>query len=350
MDALPYALPLRQAKPPTFQFQHHPSSKANQSQTTIKSYLRPIPKAKQGQNDIRKYFPPVARTKASSNGETRTASSPAKMPATPKPSPRTNGADKFQTLDMRPSIRSTADSLPYINESRVTEERPPGTFVRVGKHNHARSAVLPRLESFFDGEEFPHLTSPRTDVVRHSLVPKPLNIKMPPPAAEASRSPSQSTSSPSSVEDLDTASLDGERREAPSFKQTYLSVHSRHHGRDSSVSPLTALRDSNVSSLRQNRDRPATLRSNTAPKRLEPYPTDSVIYFLPEISPTSASSADELEPLIKNNYPKRKDKALIRDMYKAKSPAVKLESISPAHVTRKKEALKEREVTVSPGM
>ena len=344
------ALPLRQAKAPAPQSQQLPSSKANQSQTTMDLYLRPIAKVKQGQNDIRKYFPPVARTKASSNSETRMASSPAKMPAMSKPNTQTDGAAKFLTLDLRPSIRSTADSLPYITESRVTEERRPGTFARVVKHNHARSAVLPPLESFFDGEEFPHLTSPRTDIVRHSLVPKPLNIKMPPSAAEASRSPSQSTSSPSSVEDLDTASLDGERREAPSFKQTYLSVHSRHHARDNSVGPLTALRDPSGSSVRQHRDRPATLRSKTAPKRLEPYPTDSVIYFLPEISPTSGSSADELEPLIKTTYPKRKDKALVKDMAKAKSRAVKLESISPVHMARKKEALKERDVTVSPGM
>lgn len=285
----------------------------------------------------------------SSNGETRKASSPAKMPVTPKPSPRTNDAAKFQPLDLRPSIRSTADSLPCFTKSRVTEERTPSAFTRLVKHSHARSAVLPRLESFFDDEEFPHLTSPRTDVYRYSLVPKPLNIKIPPPPAEPSRSPGQSTSSPPSVEDLDTASLDGDRREAPSFKQTYLSVYSRHHGRDSSVSPLTALRDPSVSSLRQHMDRPATLRSNTAPKRLEPCPTNSVIYFLPEISPTSGSSADELEPLIKTNYLKRKDKALVREMPKAKGRAVKLEEVNPDHLARKKEVFKENEATISPG-
>ena len=188
------------------------------------------------------------------------------------------------------------------------------------------------------------------NVVRHSLVPKPLKIRIPPPTAEASRSPSQNTSSPSSVEDLDTASLDEERREAPSFMQTYSRVHSRHHTNDSPVSPLIALRDPSVNSLRHHRDRPATSRSNTAPKRLEPYPTDSVIYFLPKISPTSDSWADEREPLIKTTYPKPMSKAPIRDKSKAKSRAMKLEDVSPAQIAKKKDALKEKDVTVSPGM
>lgn len=348
------ALPLRQAKLPTSLSQQLSPSKASQSQTTIDLYLRPSAKVKQDQNDIRKYFPPVKRTRVSSIGEIRKASSPANISATPNPSPGNNGAAKAQTQGLSPSLRTAADSIPYIPKNRTTGEGAPSTFVRVGNHNHARSAVLPSLDPFLDNEEFPHSTSamaPRvTDTVRYSLVPKPLNIKVPPPTAEASRSPSQTTSSPSSVEDLDTASLDEERREAPSFKQTYSRVHSRYHTNDSPLSPLIALRDPSVNSLRQHRDRPATLRSNTTPKRLEPYPTDSVIYFLPKVSPTSDSSADEREPLIKTSYPKPMNKASVRDKSKAKRRAVKLEDVSPAQIAKKRDELKERDVTVSPGM
>lgn len=345
------ALPLRQAKIPTSLYQQLPPAKAGQSQTTIDLYLRPSAKVTQGQNDIRRYFHPVPRTKVSSNGETGKTSSPTKKPVMPT---GTDGAAKIPTLGLSPSLRSAADSIPYLARNRMTAERAPGPFARLGNHSHSRSAVLPRLEPFFDNEEFPNPIAPMAprvpDVVRHSLVPKPLKIRMPPPTAEASRSPSQNTSSPSSVEDLDTASLEEERREAPSFKQTYSRVHSRHHTNDSPVSPLIALRDPSVNSLRQYRDRPATLRSNTAPKRLEPYPTDSVIYFLPKISPTSDSSADEREPLIKTSLPKPMNKPSITDRSNAKSRAVKLQDVSPAQIAKKKDALKEREVTVSPGM
>ena len=345
------ALPLRQAKIRTSLSQQLSPSKASQSQTTNDLYLRPGVKVKHGQNDIRKYFPPVARTKASSYGETRKTSSPIKMPAMPKPCP-SNGAAKAQTWGLSPSLRTAADSIAYIAKNGAVAEGAPGAFVRAGNHNYSRSAVLPSMDPFFD-DEFPHSTSamaPRvTDAVRYSLVPKPLNIKVPPPAAEASRSPSQTTCSPSSVEDLDTASLDEERREVPSFKQTYSRLHSRHHTNDSPVSPLIALRDPNVNSLRQHRDRPATSRSRTAPKRLEPYPTDSVIYFLPKVSPTSDSSADEWEPLIKTSHSKPMSKASIRDKSKAESRAVKLEDVSPAQIAKKRDALKERDVTVSPG-
>lgn len=348
------ALPLRHAILTTTQYQRSNIPRSGQSQTTIDLYLRPIAKTKQSQNDIRKYFPPVAKLKLSSNGEFSKPRSPPKTPASPKPSHDDGDPATSQTPGPRPSLKSPAESIERIRESRKYEYRVPGAFVRLGNHNHARSAVLPRFDPYLDCQDFPHSTSPMaprvTDVVRHSLVPKPLNIKMPPYTVEASRSPSQTTSSPSSVEDLDTASLDEERGEAPSFKQTYLSVHSRHHTNDSPVSPLTALRDSSAKPMRQHMDRPATLRSNTAPKRLEPYPTDSVIYFLPKISPTSDSSADERAPLIKTSYPKPMDKASIRDMSKAKGRAVKLENVSPAQIARKKDALKEREVTVSPGM
>ncbi|KAL9065684.1 MAG: hypothetical protein Q9161_008070 [Pseudevernia consocians] len=189
-----------------------------------------------------------------------------------------------------------------------------------------------------------------TDVVRHSLVPKPLNIKMPPPAAETSRSPSQTTSSPSSVEDPDAASLDGERREAPSFKQTYLSVHSRQHRNGSTVSPLAALRDPGPKPLRERMDRPGTLRSHTGPKLSDHYSTDIDIYFLPKISPTSDSSADEREPLMRTSYPKRMDKASTSNISKAKKPDVDPGSLRSTKVDRRKEALKDGAVAVSPGL
>lgn len=346
-------LPLRQTKTRISQSQRPPISKAGQSQTTMDSYLRPVAKVKQAQNDIRDYFSPVTKPKVTSNVEFGKARSPANLVVTPKPSHEDNGAVKCQTSGPDPNRESPADGMTSVPKSQRSEKRVPGTFSRAPNHNHVKSAVLPRFDQFFDSEEFPHSTSPMaprvTEVVRHSLVPKPLNIKMPPPTVEANRSPSQTTSSPSSLGDTDTASLDGERREAPSFKQTYLSVHSRQNTNDSLVSPLTALHDPGPKPLRPLMDRPATLRSNTAPKLGGLYSTDSIIYFLPESSPTWDSSADEREPLMRTRYPKRMGRFPTRDVSKAKKPHVDLGNSKSIKVDRRKEALKDGAVAISPG-
>ncbi len=85
------------------------------------------------------------------------------------------------------------------------------------------------------------------------------------------------------------------------------------------------------------------------PKLSEPYSTDSVIYFLPKISPTSDSSADEREPLMRASYPKRMDRASISDISEAQKADVDLGNPNSRKVDRKKEALKDRTVGISPG-
>lgn len=346
-------LPLRPAILQNSRSQRPPLPRPGQSQTTIDLYLRPLAKTKQGQNDIRNYFRPVAKTNATPNPTLNNATSSTIVPMTPKPSLGISGAANRLLPGQSTSLKSPVDHINLIPEGGQSEKRAPGVFIRPRNHQHVNSAVLPRFDPFFDSEEFPHSTSPMaprvTDVVRHSLVPKPLNIKMPSPAAETSRSPSQTTSSPSSVEELDTASFDEERREAPSFKQTYLSVHSRQHTNNRPVSPLTALRDPSLKPSRQHMDRPAALRSHTMPKLSEPYSTDSVIYFLPKISPTSDSSADEREPLMRTSYPKRMDRASISDISEAQKADVDLGNPSSRKVDRRKEALKDRTVGISPG-
>ena len=347
------ALALRQAKT-----QHSPSQrpslhKAGQSQAAIDLYSRPVAKAKHDLNDIRKYFPPVVKTEVASNGKVSKSGSPAKRSATPNSHHGNNGAAKCQTPGPSPGFKSPADKMTSFPGSRSSGERAPGILLRARKHNHANSAVLPSFDSLFDNEDFPQSLPPMaprdTDIVRYSLVPKPLNIKMPSPAAETSRSPSQTTSSPSSAGDADTVSLDEQSREAPSFKQTYLSVHSRKSTDECPASPLTALRDPNPKSSHQRQHRPGTLRAKTAPKLSEPYSTDSVIYFLPKISPASDSSVDEQEPLMSTNYRKPVHKASMRDVFKAKRQVVSFENVSSAQIDRRKDAVENRAVTVSPG-
>lgn len=346
-------LPLRQARY-TSKPQRPPFDKAGQSQTTIDIYLKPIAKSKHSQNDIRNNFPPVTTINAIPGGSSRDSSSSAKIPSTPERSYNDNGAAKCQTPGPNPSLKSPMQSRGYVTESRESEKTVPSLPVGIRYHKHVKSAVLPRFDPFFDSEEFSHSTSPMapraTDVVRYSLVPKPLTIKMPPPSAVTSRSPSQTTSSPSSVGDPDTASLDGEeRREAPSFKQTYLSVHSRHDANDSPGNSLAALRDPSPKQLRQHMRRLATLRSRTLPQLSEPNSSESVIYFLPKISPVSDSSADEQEPLMRNSYQKPIDKGSIGDTYKAKRQARKLQHFGPVQIEGRIDSLKEKAVTVSPG-
>ena len=345
---------LRQAKTQPSQSQRPRISKAGQSQTTIDLYLRPTAKVKQGQNDIRKYFPPVAETNVISNVKSSISNFSVKTPTLSKLNYDDKGAAICQTSALGARPKSPADSIIIIPESQKSGKRAPGIVRQPPNHNHAKSAGLPRLDPFFDGEESPQSTWPMAprinEILRHSLVPKPLKIRMPPPATEMSRSPSQTTSSPSSVGDPDTASLDGEGREAPSFKQTYLSVHSRQHTNDRPVSPLTALRDPSPKPLRQRTNRPAILRPNAAPKAIEAYSNDSVIYSLPKISPNSESSTDEREPLIRTSYPKPMEKPSIRDLFKAKRRVVKFEGVNSAQIDTRKEALKEKTMAASPGM
>ena len=333
-------------------------NKAGQSQTTIDSYLRPVVKVEQGQNDIRNYFAPVAKAKVTPHGILSKSNSPKKIPikipTAPKASHNSSNAVESQNSGPRTSAEVLAEITTPVPDSQRSGIRAAGNLIRARNHNHANSAVLPNFDPFFDEKGFPHSTSPMaprvTDVVRHSLVPKPLNIRMPPFPAETSRSPSETTSSPWSVEEADTASLDEEGREAPSFKQTYLSVHSRRRANDSPVSPLTALRDPSSKPMRRLPHRPVTLRSKTMPQLSEFENPDNVIYFLPKTSPVSDSSADEREPLRTTRYLKPIDKASRPDLPKAKRQAVKLEDVGATQVEKKRDGLTQEAMTISPGM
>ena len=239
---------------------------------------------------------------------------------------------------------------------------PPAVPVRppMMTHKHANSAVLPRFDPFFDvTKEFSHSSSPMaprvTDVVRRSLVPRPLNIRLPPPppppppavvaAVETSPSRSETTSSPSTGADSDdTASLDEERdrRDAPSFKQTYSRLHySRQNtNEEGPVSPLTA-------PWRKRVERPVALRSRTVPLVEGPGSRDSVIYFLPKISPTSDESGDEgRDDFEEGGYPR------LGKRVEAERVAVRVEDVGYAEAEKKKrrEGLERKDVTVSPGM
>ena len=342
-------LPLRQSKP-TSQPQQPPVPKAGQCQPTIDSYLRPIAKVRQGQTDIRKYFPPVAKTETISSGEFNNSRFPPVTTATPNPGQGDDRAAKSRTLDPSWSPKSPADGTTSINESRQPGKGAPGVFVKARNTNNVKPAVPRRSD-----HEIPRSTSPMapriTDVVvRHSLVPNPLNIKMYPPAVETSRPPSPTTSSPSSVDERDITSLNEERLEVPSFKQTYLSVHPRQHTNASPASPLTAMSDPSPKPLHQFLHRPTTLRSNTAPKFLELSSTDSFKHILPKISPASESSVDEQEPPMRSSYRKPMKKPPTRNIFSAKRQPGKQENISPVQKNRTTDGPKDRDASVSPGM
>ena len=344
-------LPLRRAKSPAFQPQHPQLFRTGQPQGTIDMNLRPEFKAEQGKNDIRNYFLPVPKSNAS-NHVFSNSLPPAKVPVSLDPSREINGAAKCRAPGLSSSSNSPAESEKSIPETHRSVQSVRETLIR--SHKHAKSAVLPNFDPFFGGEQYSHSTSPMaprvTNVVRHSLVPKPLKMIMPPFLAKEPRSPSQFTSSPSSVGDPDSASLDGERREALSFKQTYSSVNSRSHSIDGPISPLIALRDHSPNPLRHSSDRPATLRSSTAPTVWEPRSTDSVIYFLPKISPTSDSSADEREPLVRTNFSKPMNKALIGGAIDGRSQAVNVALVESTRLNQRMETLEEKAGFVSPGM
>ena len=313
-----------------------PFHKAAQSQATIDRYLGPIVKAKLGQNDIRRYFPPVTGSTVAQGREVGRPSSPLK-----------NAVVATQSTFDFDSTASNSDSRSYVHKASDILPRLP-------YHSHSNSAVLPRFDPFFDNEDFLHSTSPMahrvTDVLRRSLLPKPLNIKMPPhPPAETCRSPSETTSSPSSLGDPDSASSDEETREAPCFKRTYMSVHSRQNTNDSPISPLNALRDPKP--LRQRVDRPATLRSNTMPQLSGSDHVDSVIYFLPTFSPTYESSDDEREPLVRTRYAEQMDDvSSSRHRSKDWRQAARLDCVGPDEVNQRLDSPKEKTDKISPGL
>lgn len=339
--------PLRQAKH-TIQPQRLPYHKKAQSQTTIDFYLKPVTKVRQGQNDIRNYFPPVAKTKELQNSEFTNSSSVVKTRATSRPSHEHNDATQSQTSIPRPSAKVPVENIRSIPDG-TRGKTAPGVAIKPPYHTHANSAVSPNFVSLFDNADFSHSTSPMasraTNIVRHSLLPKPLNIKIPlPPAEENGISPSQITSSPSSTGDADTASPDGEIREAPSFKQTYVSVHSRQNTDDDGpISPLMALRDSSLRPLNQRAERPGALRSKTVPLLSEQGYADSVIYFLPKISPTEESEAEEMRSVGKCRYPSSVEKV------KAEKQAVGSEEDRLGQMEKRGDAERQNAMAISPG-
>ena len=339
--------PLRRTKN-VVQPQRLPYHKKEHSQTTIDLYLKPISKNRHGQNDIRTYFPPVVKIDVNPYSEITKSSSPASTRGTSEPI-HGHGATGCQTSDPSPSAKLPLEKVKQIPDSLEPGEEVPGIPVRPGSHKHANSAVLPRFDPLFDTKDFRHSRSPMaprvTDVVRRSLVPKPLNIRLPPPPppAQNSPSPSETTSSPSTVAESDTVSLD-EGREASSFKKTYSRVHSRQNTNEDPISPLITLRDSSVGSWRKRVGRPAALRSNTVPLMEGPGCRDSVIYFLPTISPTEDGSGDEGIDMESCGYPRVDDKD------EGERLDVRYENISPVHSEMKKVEMKQKDKIISPGM
>lgn len=342
MDALPAQQPGRSVRS-----QQPPCHKTPQPHTTIDLYLKPVAKARQGQNDLRHYFRPVARA----NEARITASSRSNPQIEISPIQEvTNHADRTSEaqLPIRTlTIKGPSQSIIGTTDRQRADRRAP---TKVPKHKHTSSAVLPKFDSYFDQENFPHSISPMapriSDIMRHSLVPKPLNIRLPPLPAQASPTLSDVTSSPSSAGDPDTIFLDEERRDAPSFKQTYRSVHSRSDTNDSPISPLIALREPVSMSLNQRSNRPAALKSEAVPQLSGLKSTDSVIYFLPKFSPASDSSADGCEPLIRTKYPEQMKEELNRG---SKKRANGCSSFNPAQNDKREAATEQKASTVSPG-
>ena len=345
-------LQLRQATTEDTKPLQTPVNKSGRSQPTIDLYLRPIAKNRRGVNDIRNYFPPTVRTKGSPSGHSDSSNSPAKILGNPKPKHAEIVTTKLYSTASGPNFKSPVKTQAGVIESHGQSEKPPARSIRVSNHNHATSAVLPGFDPFFNREGFLHSTPPMaprvTDFVRHSLVPKPLNFKTPPPIAETSKSTSQGTSSTSSTEDRDTVSLEEERREAPSFKQTYLSVHPRQNTNENLIGPLTAFHDPTPKPLRHHMERPIALRSNTTSKLGEGLYSNNIIYFLPETSPKSDQS-DEREPSRKSSYPKWMDKAPIKEASKTKKPTLDLRESRPNKANGRKAVAVDGAVAISPG-
>ena len=337
--------------------QRLPFHKKEHSQTTIDAYLRPVARVGRGQNDIRRYFHPVAGTKVGPDGEIAESSPREKMRETSGSKHDGHVTIRSQTPDPSQNVKVAAGEKMTLNPDipQRPQRRPPAIPVRPAiSHKHANSAVLPRFDPFFDvPKDFAHSTSPMaprvTDVVRRSLVPRPLNIRLPPPPplpVETSPSLSETTSSPSTVADSDTGFFDEqpEHRRAPSFKHTYSRVHSRQNTNEGPIDPLVALGDSSAGPWRKRVERPGALRSKTVPQVGEPGCRDSVIYFLPKISPTEDGSGDEGTELEEGGYP--------RSMKSSKSERVdvRVEDVCSARGEKEREVTKQKDMTISPGM
>ena len=346
-------LQLRQATTKDTKPLQAPVNRSGRSQPTIDLYLKPIVKNRRGVNDIRNYFSPAVKSKGLSNGQSGNSSAPATIPGNPNPKPAEIVTANLYSTASGPNFKSPVKSKADVIESHGQGETPPARSTRVSNHNHATSAVLPGFDPFFNREGFLHSAPPMaprvTDFVRHSLVPKPLNIRTPPPIAETSISSSQATSSKSSGRATNIASFEEKRREATSFKQTYFSVQSRQNTNESLIGPLTAFHDPTPKPLRHYMERPVALRSNTTSKLGEAPYSDNIIYFLPETSPKSDQSADEREPLRKSSYPKRMDRALVKEASKTKMPTLDLGDSRPNEANGRKGVAINGAVVISPG-
>ena len=326
------------------QHQQLPYHKKEQSQTTIDVYLKPVTKVKPDQNDIRIYFPPIAKTNVKPNSGFTNSNCLEKVRATAGPTHNYNGEIQRKTSGAKSNVETPVESPRPIVDSSETNWKAPA---RPLNHKHTNSAVLPKFDTFFDTKDFPHSNSPMaprvTDVVRHSLVPRPLNIRLPPPPpAETSPSPSETTSSPSTVGDPDMVPLDEEEEQlhVPSFKQTYSHVHSRQNTTDDGAgSPLMALRDPYAGPWRRRMDRSAALRSKTVPQLSQSGCRDSVIYFLPKISPTSDESDDEGTSLKTTGFTRAVDNG------KEERADLRFEDAGSAQREKK-----QKDLTMSPGM
>lgn len=357
--------PSRQAKH-AFHPQRLPYHKKEHSQTTIDLYLKPVSKGGRSPNDIRNYFTPVAKTKSSPNSELNISNSHIKIQATTQPSQNGNGAAKCQSPGFSPSAKvpvETTGSIPEIPAHPANSAAP----LTPRNHKHANSAVLPNVDPFFaNGDDFPHSVSPMAHRVRdvsgrHSLIPKPLNIRMPPvsPVGEpmSKFSPSETTTpSPSSV---DTASsLDEEKAwKAPSFRKTYLGVHDtgRRTGESPGSSPLVALRDRSRGTSGGSRrvERPAALRAKTAPQmegRGYASNDHSVIYFLPKISPTEESEVEDVDYDVEGRGARRgRFEERVRGREDGRRGG-RFEKVGEGQMERREDAVGQKDMGVSPGM
>ena len=346
MDKIP--IPLRQMIGSS-QPRHSPSHKTGLSQTTIDTYLRPVAKVKDGQADIRKYFSPIAKSNANQHRDVNKRNSPAKVLVPQRTKHDNRSPTTHHTPASTSSVKALAEKASLTPDSRhhgtsTSTKRPGDSRVWTRSHNHTNSAVLPRFDPRFDTHNFPHSTAPMaprvTDVVRHSLLPKPLNIKLPPPPLLPPRLPpplppravrppfsssssssssssmiatrnhspttSANTSSRSSVEDFDNDSLEYDEEddddddedeeekkcEALSFKQTYQRVHrprprlDPHEDEDEDEDPISPLTASLRHRSRPGVEHPKHWRSNTNTGLETEEAKNGVIYFLPMISPT----------------------------------------------------------------
>lgn len=104
-----------------------------------------------------------------------------------------------------------------------------------------------------------------------------------------------------------------------------------------------ALRDSSLRPLNQRAERPGALRSKTVPLWSEQGYADSVIYFLPKISPTEESEAEERRSVGKSRYPRSVKKV------KAERQAVGSEEDKLGQMEKRGDAERQNAMAISPG-